>query len=71
MKIHMKVSDFNVDNRLNMEVMINMEEFYAMLDEVKPRVLADYICKRMKEEEIQSSKLVNIFNIKGEGDVLL
>ena len=32
MKIRMKVSDFNVDAALNMEILVNMEDFYAMLD---------------------------------------
>ena len=48
MKIRMKVSDFNVDTGLNMEILVNMEDFYAMLDGVSARTITDYIYIRLK-----------------------
>lgn len=48
MKIRMKVSDFNVDAALNMEILVNMEDFYAMLDGVSARTITDYIYIRLK-----------------------
>lgn len=51
MKIRMKVNDFNVDAGLNMEILVNMEDFYAMLDGVSPRTITDYICTRLKAAE--------------------
>ena len=65
MKIRMKVSDWNVDPQGNMEIALNMEDFFEMLDGVKPRVLADYMAKRMKPEEHYEARLVNILAEKG------
>ncbi len=49
MRIRMKVSDFNVNAGLNMEILVNMEDFYAMLDGVSPRTITDYIYMRLKD----------------------
>lgn len=68
MKIRMKVADWNTDPQGNMEIMLNIEDFFEMLDGVKPRILADYIAKRMKPEEHYEARLVN--TITGEGGVL-
>lgn len=43
-----------------MELMVNMEDLFAMLDELKPSVLASYLCQRMKPQVCQSALLVNI-----------
>lgn len=48
MRIRMKACDFNVDAGLNMEILVNMEDFYAMLDGVSPRTITDYIYTRLK-----------------------
>ena len=48
MRIRMKVCDFNVDAALNMEILVNMEDFYAMLDGVSARTITDYIYIRLK-----------------------
>lgn len=49
MRIRMKACDFNVDAALNMEILVNMEDFYAMLDGVSPRTITDYIYMRLKD----------------------
>lgn len=51
MRVTLKVSDFNVDAGLNMEILVNMEDFYAMLDGVSPRIITDYIYTRLKAAE--------------------
>lgn len=51
MKIRMKACDFNFDDALNMEILVNMEDFYAMLDGVSARTITDYIYTRLKAAE--------------------
>ena len=68
MKIRIKVNDWNTDPLGNMEIALNMEDFFEMLDGVKPRILADYMAKRMKPEEHYEARLVN--TITGEGGAL-
>lgn len=65
MKIRMKVADWNTDPQGNMEIMLNIEDFFEMLDGVKPRILADYIAKRMKPEEHYEARLVNTITEEG------
>ena len=48
MKIRMKVADWNADPQGNMEIALNMEDFYAALDGIAPRIITDYICMRLK-----------------------
>ena len=48
MKIRIKACDFNVDAALNMEILVNMEDFYGMLDGVSARTITDYIYIRLK-----------------------
>lgn len=55
MKIRMKVSDWNVDPQGNMEIALNMEDFYAALDGIAPRTITDYICIRLKEARKEAS----------------
>lgn len=50
MKIRIKVNDFNVDAKGNMEIMTNSEDFYAALDKISPSVLSVYILTRLKDE---------------------
>ena len=47
MKIKMKVYDFNVDADHNMEMMVNVEDFYAMLDGVNTVTITNYIYMRL------------------------
>lgn len=49
MRIRMKACDFNVDAALNMEILVNMEDFYAMLDGVSVRTITDYVYMRLKD----------------------
>ena len=50
MKIRMKVNDFNVDAKGNMEIMTNTEDFYKALDRISPSVLSVYLLTRLKDE---------------------
>lgn len=57
MRIHMKVDDFNINGSRHIEALLGMEEFFEMLDGVKPRVLADYMAHRLrsvKEQEMEN-----------------
>lgn len=59
MRLHIKCFHHTVDGERNMELLVNMEDLFAMLDEIKPRIIADYLCGRMREPVLQSSLLVN------------
>jgi len=69
MKLHIKASTFgfthNTDGSVNLEIAANMEDVFEMMDEIKPRVLADYMARRMKPEQYINAKLVNILSEKG------
>lgn len=60
MRIHMKVDDFNINGSRHIEALLGMEEFFEMLDGVKPRVLADYMAHRLRSVEEQ--EVLNEFN---------
>lgn len=50
---------------------VNMEDLFGMLDEVKPSVLAQYICQRMKPAEKMGISLVDVLSEDdAEGGVL-
>ena len=51
MRIRIKACDFNVDAALNMELLVNMEDFYKMLDSINPHILTDYIYMRLKHKQ--------------------
>ena len=58
MKLHIKCFHHMVDENGVMELMVNMEDLFRMLDGVKPRNIADYLCTRMREAEPYGSRLV-------------
>ena len=66
MKLHIKFKHYSSRGE-QMELMVNMEDLFAMLDELKPSVLASYLCQRMKPQVYQSSLLVNIIPEEDEG----
>ncbi len=63
MKLYIKASTFgirhNADGSVNIEMAANMEDVFDMIDGIKPRVLADYLARRMKPEEHHEARLVN------------
>lgn len=63
MKLHIRASIFGFkhqnDGSVNLDITANTEDVFEMLDEIKPRVLADYMARRMKPEEYIGSKLIN------------
>lgn len=54
-----------IDHDGEMELWINNEDLFAMLNCVKPRVLAEYLGTRMKPEEHPEQLLVNILGEEG------
>lgn len=64
MKLHVKASIFGFKHRndgsVSLDITANTEDVFEMLDEIKPRVLADYLARRMKPEEYIGSKLINV-----------
>lgn len=49
MKIKIKVNDFNVDADNNMEAIVDVPDFYAMLDRLNTSVITTYIYMRLKD----------------------
>jgi len=74
MKLQLKVDEFSIigvgkgNRKAKLEILANKEDLFEMLDEISPKVLADYMAKRMKPEEHYEARLVNI--IAGEGGEL-
>lgn len=54
-----------IDRGGEMELWVNNEDLFEMLNRVKPRVLADYLGTRLKPEEFSETRLVNIFQEEG------
>lgn len=50
MKITLKVNACEVQDD-EVQVLLDREEFYAMLDRVHPRALANYLSTRMKPKQ--------------------
>lgn len=48
MKIKAKVNDFNFDTKGNIFLTMDRKQFFAMLDGVPQRTIAEYLCTRMK-----------------------
>lgn len=67
MRLYIKCIHHTVDENGVMELMVNMEELFRMLDGVKPRNLADYLCSRMREAEPYGSRLVESTVIMDDG----
>ena len=69
MKLHVKAIVFGFkyqnDGSVNLDITANKEDVFEMLDEIKPRVLADYMARRMKPEEYIGSKLINVLEANG------
>ena len=69
MKLHIRASIFGFkhqnDGSVNLDITANTEDVFEMLDEIKPRVLADYMARRMKPEEYIGSKLINVLETNG------
>ncbi len=68
MKLHVKAIVFGFKHQngsVNLDITANTEDVFEMLDEIKPRVLADYMARRMKPEEYIGSKLINVFEANG------
>lgn len=63
MKLHIKCKQYSSRGE-QMELMVNMEDMFAMLDELKPSVLASYLCLRMKPAE-KGLPLVDILEEEG------
>lgn len=61
MKLHIRVKSDNGDAVMT-ELTANMEDVFEMLDGIKPRVLADYLAHRMRQEVNPMDKLVNMFD---------
>lgn len=66
MRLHIKCKHYTSRGE-QMELMVNIEDMFAMLDELKPSVLASYLCQRMKPQVCQSSLLLNIIPEEDEG----
>lgn len=43
MRLKIKISTYEVDADQNMEILANMEDFYAMLDRINPLIIRNYI----------------------------
>lgn len=71
MKMHINASNFgfkrNANGSVSLDIIAKTEDVFEMLDEIKPRVLADYMARRMKPEEYIGSKLINILK-EGDGN---
>ncbi len=48
MRLKIKISTYKVDADQNMEILANMEDFYAMLDNVNPVIIENYIKNKNK-----------------------
>lgn len=59
MKLHIKCKHYSSRGE-QMELQVNMEDMFAMLDELKPSVLASYLCQRMKPAEKIGISLVDV-----------
>lgn len=60
MKLHIKCKHYSSRGE-QMELMVNMEDLFAMLDELKPSVLASYLCQRMKPQVKWTVPLTDVF----------
>lgn len=54
-----------IDHGDEMELWTNNEDLFAMLNCVKPRVLAEYLATRLKPEEHPDQLLLNILGEEG------
>ena len=54
MRIELNVSRYRIDGCImeggggKIEALVNMEDFYKMLDSINPHILTDYIYMRLK-----------------------
>ena len=67
MKLNIRLKNENGDVVMT-ELTAKMEDVFEMLDGIKPRVLADYLARRMKSEMNPMAKLINIFDEEEGGD---
>lgn len=48
MRLKIKISTYEVDADQNMEILANMEDFYAMLDRINPAIIDNYMKNKNK-----------------------
>lgn len=48
MRLKIKISTYEVDANQNMEILANMEDFYAMLDMINPAIIDNYMKNKNK-----------------------
>ena len=48
MRMRIKINTYKVDAEQNMEILVNMEDFYEMLDRINPVIIDNYIRNRRK-----------------------
>lgn len=55
MRIELNVSRYRIDGCImeggKIEALVNMEDFYKMLDSINPHILTDYIYMRLKHKQ--------------------
>lgn len=51
MRITMKIKEFELADRDSIVITTDMENFYAALDGMSPRVLTEYIAQRLVEKK--------------------
>lgn len=56
MKIRMRADDFSIDGLNRLEVALGMEDFFAMLDGVSHKTMADYMAHRLRSTVEQSAE---------------
>ena len=55
MKLQLKTDGFSIigvgkgNRKVKLELLVNMEDLFEMLDEASPKVLADYMMHRMRD----------------------
>jgi len=58
MKIELNVNRCKLENYImgggKIEALVNMEEFYAMLDRINPQILTNYIYMRLKAKSVNN-----------------
>ncbi len=59
MKLHIKCKHYRSRGE-QMELMVNIEDLFGMLDRIKPSVISNYLCGRMKPAEKEALPLVDI-----------
>lgn len=58
MKIELNVNRYKLESYITgggkIEALVNMEEFYAMLDRINPQILTNYIYMRLKAKSVNN-----------------